>query len=124
MEKKNKIIYWFSTIWLSLGMISSAIVQIFKFKGDEFTAHLGYPSYFLTMLGFWKIAGVAALLIPGFRLIKEWAYAGFFFVMSGAVLSHIATGTVNQMFPSMLLLILTIISWYFRPLITKQIQLL
>ncbi|PSL46277.1 DoxX-like protein [Chitinophaga niastensis] len=49
-------------------------------------------------------------LIPKFALLKEWAYAGFLFVMSGAAFSHIASGTVNEIFPSLLLLILTVVS--------------
>ncbi|PNV77057.1 DoxX family protein [Leptospira inadai serovar Lyme] len=116
MAKKNKIIYWVSTIWLALGMSSTGIVQVFKVKTEgDFTANLGYPDYFLTILGVWKILGVVALLLPKFPLLKEWAYAGFFFAMSGAAVSHIASGTVNEIFPSLLLLSLTVISWYFRP---------
>jgi|SRR5579859_4409481 len=116
MAKRNKIIYWISTIWLSLGMLSSGLVQLFKLKEEvEFTAHLGYPIYFLTILGAWKILGVVTVLIPKFTLPKEWAYAGFFFAMSGAAFSHIASGTVNEIFPSLLLLTLTVVSWYFRP---------
>lgn len=49
---------------------------------------LGYPDYLATLLGFWKIAGVIAILIPGFGLVKEWAYAGFFFDLTGASASH------------------------------------
>jgi DoxX-like family len=77
---------------------------------------LGYPIYFLTVLGIWKILGVVAVLIPKFPLLKEWAYAGFFFAMSGAVFAHIASGdSMNEISPSLLLLILTVVSWYFRP---------
>ena len=78
--------------------------------------HLGYPVYFLTILGIWKILGVVALLIPKFPLLKEWAYAGFFFAMSGAVFSHIALGDpMSEIAPSLVLLILIVVSWYFRP---------
>jgi uncharacterized membrane protein YphA (DoxX/SURF4 family) len=77
---------------------------------------LGYPVYFLTLLGIWKMLGVVAVLIPKFPLLKEWAYAGFFFAMSGATFSRIASGdSINEIFPSLLLLILTVVSWYFRP---------
>ena len=69
MTKRNKIIYWISTIWLALGMLSSGIVQLFKVKADvDFIIRLGYPIYFLTILGIWKILGVVALLIPKFPL--------------------------------------------------------
>lgn len=116
MKKRNKIIYWISTIWLALGMLSSGIVQLFKLKAEvDFTAHLGYPIYLLTLLGVWKILGVIAVLIPKFPLLKEWAYAGFFFAMSGAAFSHIASDTAGEIFPSLLLLILIMVSWYFRP---------
>jgi uncharacterized membrane protein HdeD (DUF308 family) len=70
----------------------------------------------VTILGIWKILGVLAVLVPKFTLLKEWAYAGFFFVMTGAISSHIAiSDPVNEIWPSLLLLILTAISWYFRP---------
>ena len=116
MTKRNKIIYWIATIWLSLGMFSTGLVQLLKVQTEvDFVTKLGYPVYFLTLLGIWKILGVIAVLIPKFTLLKEWAYAGFFFAMSGAAFSHIAVGTVKEIFPSLLLLALTIISWYFRP---------
>ncbi|SEW05743.1 DoxX-like family protein [Chitinophaga sp. YR573] len=120
---RNKIIYWIATLWLALGMVSTGIVQLLKVKQEvDFTANLGYPAYFLTILGVWKILGAAAVLIPKFGLLKEWAYAGFFFAMSGAAFSHIASGTVNVIFPSLLLLTLTVISWYFRPADRKVIS--
>lgn len=120
MTRRNKLIYWFATIWLALGMLSTGTVQLLKAKagagGVDNVTHLGYPIYFLTLLGVWKFLGVIALLIPKFPLLKEWAYAGFFFAMSGAVFSHIAAGDpMNEIFPSVLLLILTVVSWYFRP---------
>ena len=127
MKKRNKIIYWIATIWLSLGMLSTGAVQLLKIKGDgpgsvDTMTHLGYPVYFVTILGVYKILGVVAVLIPRFPLVKEWAYAGFFFMMSGAVLTHIAAGnSISEMFPSLLLLILTVVSWYFRPADRKLI---
>lgn len=120
MTKRNKIIYWIATIWLALGMVSTAAVQLLKTKagqgGVDSMAHLGYPVYLLTILGVWKILGVVAVLMPKRPLLKEWAYAGFFFAMSGAICSHLAVGdAAKEIFPSLLLLILTIVSWYFRP---------
>ena len=123
MTKRNKIIYWISTVWLALGMLATGTLQLLKVNAEGALAppgvfgitRLGYPVYLLTILGVWKILGVVALLIPKYPLLKEWAYAGFFFVMSGAIFSHIATGDpVNEIFPSVLLLILTVVSWYFR----------
>ena len=124
MTKRNKIIYWIATIWLALGMLSTGIVQLLKVKEEvDMMTHLGYPVYFLTILGIWKMLGVVAVLIPKFPLLKEWAYAGFFFVMSGAVFSHIAVGdSINEIWPSLLLLILIVLSWYFRPADRKIIS--
>ncbi len=63
------------------------------------------------------------MLIPKFPLLKEWAYAGFFFAMSGAVFSHIASGdSVTAIFPAGFLLILIVVSWYFRPAYRKIIS--
>lgn len=117
MKKRDKIIYWVATLWLSLGMVSTGIVQLLKVESEtDFIIRMGYPAYFLTLLGLWKILGVVAVLMPGFPLLKEWAYAGFFFAMSGAAFSHIYLGSpMNELFPSLLLLALTGISWYFRP---------
>jgi hypothetical protein len=116
-EKRIKIIYWIFTLWMSLGMISTAIVQLMKHKDElaNFT-NLGYPPYLMTILGVLKILGVIVVLIPKSPLLKEWAYAGFFFVMSGAVISHMIVGdSFGRTFPAVLLLVLVIISWYFRP---------
>lgn len=117
MTKRNKIIYWIATIWLALGMVSTGIVQLVKMKEEvEVFTHLGYPAYLLTILAVWKFLGVAAVLMPKFPLLKEWAYAGFFFVMSGAVFSHLACGdAASEYFGPVLLLVLTVVSWYFRP---------
>jgi DoxX-like protein len=124
-SKASKIIYWIATIWLALGMLSTGIVQLFKAKegqgGVNMVTHLGYTVYLLTVLGMWKILGAVALLMPArgqvfLNLIREWAYAGFFFVMSGAIFSHVALGdTITELIPSLLLLILTVVSWYYRP---------
>jgi len=127
MKKRDKIIYWIATIWLSLGMISTGIVQLFKLKGDgpgslESMTRLGYPEYFVPLLGAAKILGVIALLIPKFPLLKEWTYAGFFFMMVGAIFTHIVAGnSLGEIFPPLLLLILIVVSWYFRPAERKLI---
>ncbi|HSE25490.1 MAG TPA: DoxX family protein [Pyrinomonadaceae bacterium] len=117
MTKTQKVIYWISTLWLALGMTSTGVVQLFKLKADvDQMTRLGYPVYLLTILGIWKILGVVAVLIPKYPVLKEWAYAGFFFAMSGAVISHLVSGDpVSQVFPALLLLVLTGVSWYFRP---------
>jgi uncharacterized membrane protein len=117
MTKQNKIIYWFFTLWLALGMLSTGIVQLIRSEDELIRiTHLGYPVYFLTILGIWKILGVLAVLAPEFPRLKEWAYAGFFFAMSGAAISHIAVADpMGEIIPSLLLLAITLMSWYFRP---------
>lgn len=117
MNKRNNIIYWIATIWLSLGMLSAGIVQLIRMDAEvEMMTHLGYPTYLLTILGASKIFGVVVILIPKYLLLKEWVYAGYFFTMSGAVISHIVLGdSFGEIYPSLLLLILTVVSWYFRP---------
>lgn len=124
MKKRTKIIYWIATIWLSLGMLSTGIVQLLQIKEEvDMMTHLGYPLYFLTLLGIWKILGVIAVLLPKFARLKEWAYAGFFFSMSGAVFSHLATGDpAIELFGPVLLIVLTGISWYLRPTDRKMVS--
>jgi uncharacterized membrane protein YphA (DoxX/SURF4 family) len=122
MKKRDKIIYWIATIWLSLGMVSTGIVQFMRMDDEValIVNGLGYPMYLLTLLGIWKLLGVVAVLIPKYPLVKEWAYAGFFFTMTGAIYSHIvAGGTMNEIFPPVLLLVLTGVSYYFRPVDRK-----
>lgn len=124
MTKRNKIIYWIATAWLALGMLSTGIVQLINLPQEvELFKRLGYPTYLLTLIGVWKIAGVIAILVPKFPLLKEWAYAGFFFCMSGAVVSHLAIGDeAKELFGPILLLALTTVSWYFRPLSRKVVS--
>src|SRR6218665_3445063 len=98
-------------------MISTGIEKLMQIKKQtEMMIHLGYRLFFLTLLGLWKLLGVIAILIPKFGLLKEWAYAGFFFAMSGAVVSHLAVGdSAKELFGPILLIVLTIVSWYYRP---------
>lgn len=121
MTKRNKIIYWIATAWLSLGMVSTGLVQLLRVKEQtDFILELGYPSYFLSVLGAAKILGTFVILVPKFRLLKEWAYAGFVFMMAGAILSHVLTGrSMNEVWPALFLLFLTFVSWHFRPAARK-----
>jgi uncharacterized membrane protein len=116
-EKKKRIAYWVVTILLSIGMVSGGIAQLIKAKPNvDGTIHLGYPLYIMSILGTWKLLGIIALLIPNFLLIKEWAYAGFFFAMTGAVISHIASGdNLAEFIAPLLFAVLTVLSWWMRP---------
>lgn len=114
--KIKTIIYWVATLWLALGMVSTGAVQALQIKEQiDPVIALGYPAYFLLILGVAKILGVIAVLLPKLPLLKEWAYAGFVFMMAGAIISHVAMGDAACMFPALLLLVLTGVSWYFRP---------
>ncbi|MBX2944166.1 MAG: DoxX family protein [Cyclobacteriaceae bacterium] len=117
MSKRNKIIYWVATIFLSFGMVAGGIQQTLQIGGyNEIVTRLGYPLYMLSILGVWKILGVIAILLPKHPLLKEWAYAGFFFAMTGAAISHIVMKEpFVEALPSLTLLMVIIVSWYFRP---------
>jgi uncharacterized membrane protein len=117
MKKRNRILYWITTIFLAIGMLAGGVQQMLQIGGYvDIVRQLGYPLYVLSILGVWKILGVAAVLIPKLPVLKEWAYAGFFFAMSGATVSHLAMGhSANEVFPSLVLLLMTMLSWYFRP---------
>lgn len=121
MSKQNKIIYWTLTIFLAIAMMAGGTQQLLQIGGyNKIVTNLGYPLYLLSIIGIWKILGVITILIPKFSLLKEWAYAGFFFAMSGAAISHLAVGQpFTEAMPSLFLLLIIVLSWYFRPLDRK-----
>ena len=125
MEKRNKIIYWVSTGLLTFGMLSSGLSQITHAKYMvDIIVPLGYPVYFMYIIGIWKILGVIVILIPRFTLFKEWAYAGFFFLMTGAFISHLASGddSVKGLIGPFMQTVFIILSWHFRPADRKIIS--
>jgi DoxX-like protein len=82
----------------------------------DLVTHLGYPSYFLVLLGTWKLLGAAVLLVPRRAVLKEWAYAGAFFVYTGAIVSHLTTGyALAEVGLLAVLTALTVLSWALRP---------
>lgn len=121
MSKRNKIIYWVVTTFLAIAMTAGGTQQMLQIGGyNGIVTKLGYPLYFLSIIGVWKILGVITILIPKCPLMKEWAYAGFFFAMSGAAISHIAVGQpFTEAMPSLFLLLITVLSWHFRPVDRK-----
>ncbi|WP_370636290.1 DoxX family protein [Cohnella sp. CFH 77786] len=92
--RKIKIAYWTVTILFSLSMLFSAILAVAgeKETAKFITEHYGYPDYFVFYSGIVKILGVAAILIPGFPRLKEWAYAGLAFDLISVVYSSLAVG--------------------------------
>jgi uncharacterized membrane protein YphA (DoxX/SURF4 family) len=99
--KKQKITYWVFTGLLAALMTVSAIPNIMSSpESVAYFKFLGYPAYLLPFLGVAKALGVIAIVTPGFTRLKEWAYAGFFFDLAGAMYSHIAIGVpVSQWAP-------------------------
>lgn len=117
MEKRNTLIYWVATALLSFGMIGSGVAQIMHSEAmNAIITHIGYPLYFMYIIGVWKVLGVVAILVPGFTLLKEWAYAGFFFLLTGALLSHVAMGDDGkEILGPLFQTLFVVVSWYFRP---------
>jgi len=117
MEKRKLIWYWIITAILSFCIFSGGLAQALQVKGVvQGFKPLGYPTYFISLIGIWKMLGIIAILAPKFKLLKEWAYAGIFFTMTGAVISHIACDDVSaQIIAPVVLAIFTVLSWYLRP---------
>ncbi len=117
MEKRNLIIYWVATLLMSAGMLGSGIGQIMQAQAMvDILTHLGYPTYFMSIIGVWKVLAVIVILLPGFKLVKEWAYAGLFFTMTGALISHLIMGDGGKAVAGPLFqTVFIILSWYFRP---------
>ena len=91
--KTTKILYWVFTILLIALMLFSAVGTFMNNpQGVEFAKHLGYPLYVFKFLSVAKILGIIAILVPGNRRLKEWAYAGFTFDLVGAVYSGLSVG--------------------------------
>src|ERR1700712_5292279 len=106
-------------------MLGSGLSQIFHAKAMvALVVPLGYPLYFLYIIGVWKILGVIAILVPRCKLVKEWAYAGFFFVMTGAFISHLASGdtSIKGLIGPFMQTVFIVLSWYFRPAERKIIS--
>ena len=127
MMKKTKLIsYWVTTIFTALELVAGGVTDLMHGKTalvaggpvTEVLAHLGYPVYLLIILGVWKLLGAIVLLAPRYPRLKEWAYAGCFFVYAGAVASGIARGLDNPgtfIWPPLILALLALASWALRP---------
>ncbi len=109
--------YWSTTGLLALAMLGSGAGKLSH--AEPLLANmeaLGYPPFILTILGFWSVAGAVALLAPGFARVKEWAYAGVFFWLSGALASHVLHGDpIAQAAPLFVLMGLGAASYLLRP---------
>jgi len=91
--RSRTIAYWVTTALVAAELAVGGVWDIMRIPYVRTVIeHLGYPSYFLVILGLWKVLGAAALLVPRFPRLKEWAYAGTFFNYTGALASHLAVG--------------------------------
>jgi len=101
--KRTNLVYWIVTGLFSAFMLFSAIPDMLATKeAVDFITNLGYPAYFVPFIGVAKILGVIAILIPGYPRIKEWAYAGLFFDLVGAVYSNLTKFGFDPMMLTMI----------------------
>lgn len=113
----RKVIYVSSTAILVLEILAGAFMDLahLPFVVQDVRS-IGYPTYVLYIVGVWKALAVGALLWPRLPRLREWAYAGVFFEMSGAVASHVLVGDPNGKYAAPLAFtFLTLVSWWFQP---------
>lgn len=115
--RTRKTFYWISTGFAALALTAAGATNLMRAPQVVATiSHLGYPSYVATILGTWKLLGVLAILAPGFPRLKEWAYAGFFFDLTGAAMSHATTGDpIGVVAVPLVLLVAVMASWALQP---------
>ena len=113
----KSIAYWMTTGMVVLAMFSGGIAELaHRPETIDGMKQLGYPVYFVMILGFWKLLGSLALVIPGFPRVKEWAYAGIFFNMTGAAVSHLVCHDAAwHVGVTLGLAALAVASWALRP---------
>jgi uncharacterized membrane protein YphA (DoxX/SURF4 family) len=113
----RKIGYWVATGLVALGFLSGGAFDLARGPNVQAVmSHLGYPVYFAAILGLWKMLGGVVIVAPGLPRLKEWAYAGMVFDLSGAVASHLISGDgVSQVITPLVLLTLVVVSWALRP---------
>jgi uncharacterized membrane protein YphA (DoxX/SURF4 family) len=114
--KPETLGYWGSTGLLAAVLLAGGCAQLAAVPHTVAGIHqLGYPLYLLTILGIWKVLGALTLLAPRLPRLKEWAYAGVCFDLSGAVASHAFSGDVGGGVAPLVLLLLAVVSWRLRP---------
>ncbi len=109
--------YWVATGLTGFAFLSGGAMDLSRSaQVREGMHHLGYPGYFATILGAWKLAGAVAVLAPRFPRLKEWAYAGMVFDVTGAAFSHASSGDdVGKIMTPLVLLAIVAASWALRP---------
>jgi len=113
----KSISYWVITAMLAFFIGSGGAAELAGVPGTvEGLVQLGYPAYFATINGFWKLLGAIAILVPGFPRLKEWAYAGIFFNMTGAAATSLFTHNAAwHVVVDLVLVALAVASWALRP---------
>ena len=109
--------YWVTTAFLVFNVLAGGLAELAQREGNAAgMLALGYPLYFMTILGVWKVLGSIALLAPRLQRLKEWAYAGIFFNMSGTAISHVVSGDEAwHAYYTGFLAVVTLASWALRP---------
>ena len=117
MRNARSIGYWVTTALLVLVLATGGVADLLHRGGTAGgMTELGYPTYVMTILGFWKVLGAMAILAPRFPLVKEWAYAGAFFDLTGGFASHIAHhSAANHLIYTGFFAICVVASWALRP---------
>jgi DoxX-like protein len=115
--KAKTAAYWISTTMIALVFLPGGIFYVLRVPPVVAgVAQLGFPAYFVTFLGVWKVLGAIALLVPGFALVKEWAYAGMFFDLTGAAVASAATGNAWwHVLAPLAIAVVLVASWALRP---------
>jgi DoxX-like family len=116
-SRQARIGYWACTLFVALTALGAGMIDVLHLQPlFGMLLHLGYPSYFATILGVWKVLGAAVLLAPRHPLLKEWAYAGMVIDYSSAVVSHWASGDgLGAMAGPIVAMVALAGSWYLRP---------
>ena len=115
--KARNIGYWVATGLMAVVFVASGAVDVARTSDAlEVMAHLGYPAYFLSIIGPWKVLAAVAVIVPRFPRLKEWAYAGMIFDLTGAAASHAASGDgAGNVIAPLLLVAIVAVSWALRP---------
>jgi uncharacterized membrane protein YphA (DoxX/SURF4 family) len=120
MKAKN-VVYWITTVLVAFFIGGGGLAQVAHVPGtvNGFVQVLHYPAYFVTILGFWKVLGAIAILVPRFPRLKEWAYAGIFFDLTGAAASSASVGVYGaygfHILAPLIIAGITVASWALRP---------
>jgi uncharacterized membrane protein YphA (DoxX/SURF4 family) len=115
--KSKPVLFWVVTVPVCVVFVGSGIANLVHAThvAQDMT-HLGYPAYFSTILGTWKILGALAVAVPAFPRLKEWAYAGMMFDLTGAAISRGVVGDgVAGALPPLIIAGLVVASWGLRP---------